>query len=62
MNENWENLDLYHMKNNAAKKKEQLNFSLDIALKVSSSERRVVLVMESVQISPCGFICGCEES
>ena len=51
------------MKNNAAKKKkEQLNFSLDIALKVSSSERRVVLVMESVQISPCGFICGCEES
>ena len=32
--------------------------SLDIALKVSSSERRrVVLLMESVQISPCAFIC-----
>ena len=37
--------------------------SLDIALKVSSSERRrVVLLMESVQISPCGFICEREES
>ena len=32
--------------------------SLDIALKASFSERRrVVLLMESVQISPCGFIC-----
>ena len=32
--------------------------SLDIALEVSSSERRrVVLLMESVQISPCGLIC-----
>ena len=50
------------MKNNAAKKKELLNFCLDIALQVSSCERRVVLLMESVQISPCGFICGCEES
>ena len=37
--------------------------SLDIALKVSCSERRrVVLLMESVQISPCGFICEREES
>ena len=37
--------------------------SLDIALKVSSSERsRVVLLMESVQISPCGFICERDES
>ena len=37
--------------------------SLDIALKVSSSERRrVVLLMESVQISPCSFICEREES
>ena len=37
--------------------------SLDIALKVSSSERRrVVLLMESVQIPPCGFICEREES
>ena len=37
--------------------------SLDIALKVSSSERRrVVLLMESVQISPCGFICEREDS
>ena len=37
--------------------------SLDIALKVSCSERRrVVLLMESVQISPCGFICEHEES
>ena len=37
--------------------------TLDIALKVSSSERRrVVLLMESVQISPCGFICEREES
>ena len=36
--------------------------SLDIALKVSSSERRVVLLMESVQISPYGFICEREES
>ena len=36
---------------------------LDIALKVSSSERRrVVLLMESAQISPCGFICEREES
>ena len=33
--------------------------SLDIALKVSSSERRrVVLLMESVQISPCGFFAN----
>ena len=37
--------------------------SLDIALKVSSSEgRRVVLLLESLQISPCGFICEREES
>ena len=37
--------------------------SLDIALKVSSSERRsFVLLMESVQISPCDFICECLES
>ena len=37
--------------------------SLDIALKVSSSERRsIVLLMESIQISPCGFICEREES
>ena len=37
--------------------------SLDIALKVSSSERRrVVLSMESVKISPCGFIYEREES
>ena len=37
--------------------------SLDIALEVSSSERRrVVLLMESVQISPCGFICERKES
>ena len=37
--------------------------SLDIALNVSSSERRrVVLLMESVQISPCAFICEREES
>ena len=37
--------------------------SLDIALKVPSIERRrVVLLMESVQISPCAFICEREES
>ena len=37
--------------------------SLDIALKVSSSERRrVVLLMESVHIFPCGFIYEREES
>ena len=37
--------------------------SLDIDLKVSSSEgRRVVLLLESLQISPCGFICEREES
>ena len=37
--------------------------SLDIAVKVSSSERRsIVLLMENVQISPCGFICEREES
>ena len=37
--------------------------SLDIALKVSSRERRrVVLLMESVQTSPCGFVCEREES
>ena len=37
--------------------------SLDISLKVSSSERRrVVLLMESVQISPCGCICERKES
>ena len=65
------------MKNNAAN--QLLNFvtvktcssflnyvsstSLDIALKVSFSERRrVVLLMKSVQISPCGFICEHKES
>ena len=38
------------------------SMSLDIALKVSSSERRrVVLLMESVHISPCAFICEREE-
>ena len=38
-----------------------ISTSLDIALKVSSGERRrVVLLMESVQISPCGFVCECE--
>ena len=37
--------------------------SLDITVKASSSERRrVVLMMESVQISPWGFICEREES
>ena len=37
--------------------------SLAIALKVSSRERkRVVLLMESVQTSPCGFVCDLEES
>ena len=37
--------------------------SLDIALEVSPSERRrVVLLMESVQISRCGFICERKES
>ena len=37
--------------------------SLDIALKVSASERRrVVLLMESVQISLCGSISEREES
>ena len=37
--------------------------SLDTALKVPSIERRrVVLLMESVQISPCAFICEREES
>ena len=37
--------------------------SLDIALKVSSSERRrVYLLMESVQISSSGFVCEREES
>ena len=37
--------------------------SLNIALEVSSSERRrVALLMESVQISPCGFICERKES
>ena len=40
-----------------------ISTSLDIALKVSSSERRrVVLLMESIQISPCGFVCEREES
>ena len=37
--------------------------SLDVALKVSSSERRrVALLIESVQISPCALICEREES
>ena len=37
--------------------------SLGTALEVSSSERRrVVLLMESVQISPCGFIGERKES
>ena len=37
--------------------------SLDIALKVYSSERKIVfLVMEGVQTSPYGFICEHEES
>ena len=37
--------------------------SLDIALKVPSIERRrVVLLMESVQISPCAFIHESKES
>ena len=37
--------------------------SLDSALKVSSGERRrVVLLMESVQTSLCGFICEREDS
>ena len=80
MNEDRENLELYHMKKNAAENNywikvfvtvktcsSFLNYvsstSLDIALKVSSSERRrVVLLMESVQISPCAFICEREES
>lgn len=36
--------------------------SLDIALTVSSSERRrIVLLMESIQISPCSFVCKREE-
>ena len=36
--------------------------SLDIALKVSSSEKRtVILLMEIVQVSPCGFVCESEE-
>ena len=35
----------------------------DIALKVPSSERRrIVLLKENVQISPCSFICEREES
>ena len=80
LNEDRENLELYHIKNNAAENNQQvkvfvtvktyssfLNYvsstSLDIALKVSSSERRrVVLLMESVQISPCALICEGEES
>ena len=37
--------------------------SRDIALKVPSSERRrIVLLKENVQISPCSFICEREES
>ena len=33
------------------------------SLTVSSNERkRVVLLMESVQNSPCGFVCECKES
>ena len=37
--------------------------SFAIALKVSSSGRkRIFLIMESVQISPCGFVCEREES
>ena len=37
--------------------------SLNIALEVSSSERRrVALLMKSVQISPGGFICERKES
>ena len=37
--------------------------NLAIALNVSLRERkRVVLLMESVQISSCGFVCELEES
>ena len=37
--------------------------SLDVTLNVSSSERRrVIPLMESVQISACGFVCEREES
>ena len=37
--------------------------SLDIALKLPSSERRkIILLMDSVQISPCGFFCEHGES
>ena len=32
-------------------------------LKVSSSGRKIIfMIMESVQISPCGFVCEREES
>ena len=34
---------------------------LDIDLTVSSSERVDLFQKESVQISPCGFVCKCEE-
>ena len=37
--------------------------SFAIAMKVSSSGRKgIFLTMESVQISPCGFVCEREES
>ena len=37
--------------------------SFAIALKVSfSGRRRIFLFIESVQISPCGFVCEREES
>ena len=75
INEEWENLALYHMKNNAAEnncttklkflspQKPVLRFWIMSAQRVSIllwqcllvKKRRVLLLMESVQISPCDF-------
>ena len=75
INEEWENLALYHMKNNAAEnnsttklkflspQKPVLRFCIMSAQRVSIllwqcllvKKRRFVLLMESVQISPCDF-------
>ena len=68
------NLELYHMLNIAVEVfvilityPSFVNYfsttSVAIALKVSfSGRKRIFLFMESVQISPCSFVCEHEES
>ena len=53
----------YHESLNSSFLKYFSSMSLAISLKVSFSEwKRVVLLMGSVQISLCSFVCECEES